>query len=147
MLTSPRRLLAVLAIAGTLAVPTTAAATTSISSGNAHCIVTARPVKIDAMSQIWGSAVVQCDVAAVLKLDMRVVEMDGAVIDPTVVIGTKSWTVTVTPNTPMVITTNKVSCVNTEAGNEEYSTRAKVSMFGLQSATDFTIPANDSYAC
>jgi hypothetical protein len=43
--------------------------------------------------------------------------------------------------------TNKVSCVNTEPGNEEYSTRAKVSMFGLQSATDFTIPANDSYAC
>ena len=36
---------------------------------------------------------------------------------------------------------------NTEPGNEEYSTRAKVSMFGLQSATDYTTPANDSYAC
>ena len=104
-------------------------------------------VKLDAMSQISGSAVVQCDAATVLKLDMRVVELDGAVIDPTLVIGWHSFTVTVTANTPMVIATNKVACVNTEPGNEEYATRAKVSMFGLQSATDFTTPPNDSYAC
>jgi hypothetical protein len=142
-----RRLVTAMALVGALGVPATASATTSITSGSAHCIVTARPPKLDSMSQLSGSAVVQCDVAAVVRLDMRVVEMDGAAIDPTLVIGMHSWTVTLTANTPMVLSTVKVACVNTEPGNEEYSTRARLSMFGLQSAADFTTPPNDSYAC
>lgn len=124
-----------------------ASASTGISSGSAHCIVTARPVHIDQALQIWGTAVVQCDVAAVVKLEMRVVEMDGTIIDPTTVIATRGWNLTLTANTPVVIATNKVACVNTEPSGEEFSTRAKLSMFGLTSATDYTTSPNDAFPC
>jgi hypothetical protein len=110
-------------------------------------MVTARPAQIDSARQIWGTAVVVCDVTAVLRLEIRVVEMDGTAIDPTVEVATHGWWVSVTPNVPVAISTAKALCVSTEPGNEELSTRAKVSMMGLQSATDFTIPANDSYQC
>lgn len=131
----------------TSAISSTALATTSITSGAAHCMVTARPVKIDGANQIWGSAVVVCDVSAVVRLEMRVVEMDGTIIDPTVEVPMAGWWVTLTPNTPVLITTLKSTCVSTETGFEELSTRAKLSMMGLQSATDYTKPANDSYPC
>ena len=141
------RAAAVAALLATSAISSTALATTSITNGAAHCMVTARQVKIDGASQIWGSAVVVCDVSAVVRLEMRVVEMDGTTIDPTVEVPMAGWWVTLTPNTPVVITTLKSTCVSTEPGNEEFSTRAKLSMMGLQSATDYTRPANDSYAC
>jgi hypothetical protein len=85
-----------------------------------------------------------------VSVDLRVVELDGptlSIIDPTIVIPRVVKVVTVSAGTSKTVVTGNVACVNTETGNEEYSSRARVTLFGTQSAADFTTPPIDSYAC
>lgn len=128
-----------------------AVATASVTNGSAHCVVTARQPRLDvATNQLSGSAIVQCDITTMVSVDLRVVELDGAgltVIDPTTVIPRVVKVVAVNAGTSKMVITGNVTCVNTEPGNEEYSTRARVTLFGTQSAADFTVPLVDSYAC
>lgn len=124
-----------------------AAASASVTSGNAHCLVTARAPRLEPTGLLSGSAIVQCDITAIVSVEIRVVEMDGATIDPTVVIPRITRAITVSPGKSSVISTGKVTCVDTEPGNEEFSTRSRITLLGLQSAADFTQPLNDSYAC
>ena len=126
----------------------TAFAAASVGSGTTSCTITAKAPTLTTTKQLTGTATVTCNKSAAIIVDVIVVEMDGTAEDPTN-LGVKllQLSTSVTANVAKTISTNTATCISTEAGNEEYATKARVSLSGLVSTYDRTVPANDSYAC
>ena len=144
-----RRLLAGVcgASLASLAFVTPAAAVQSIMSGTTKCTVTAKAPTLSATKQLVGSATVVCTAAALVTVELTVVELDGTAEDKTVLVVNKTVTQTLAKNVTVTIPTNAGTCISTEVGNEEYATKARVSLSGVASTFDRTVPKADSYAC
>jgi hypothetical protein len=142
-----RRTLATTLVA-LVAVPATgAAAATTVSSGTTRCRITANQPTLGAAHRLMGSATVRCNNTALVTVEVAVIELDGTVEDSTVITGTKVLTQTLTKNEPYTFSTGARVCISTEPGNEEYATKARVSLSGLVSAFDRTVPRTDAFSC
>ena len=142
------RFLAISATAVLLSGSSTAFAAASVGSGSTSCTVTAKAPTLTTTKQLTGSATVTCNKSAAIIVDVIVVEMDGTAEDPTNLgVKMQQLSTSVTANVAKTISTNTATCISTEPGNEEYATKARVSLSGLVSTYDRTVPANDSYAC
>jgi len=128
-----------------LASPVDAAQTAT--SGTTKCTVTAKAPTLSATKQLVGSATVVCTAAALVTIELTVVELDGTLEDKTVLVVNKTITQTLAKNVTVTIPTNAATCISTEVGNEEYATKARVSLSGIVSAFDRTVPKADSFAC
>ena len=118
------------------------------SSSTTLCTITAKAPTLNATKQLTGSASVVCNKSAVITLDIIVVEMDGTTEDAKALgVQVLKLSASVKANVAQTFSTNTATCISTETGNEEYATKARVSLSGLVSTYDRTAPANDSYAC
>lgn len=125
-----------------------AVASTTAGSGTTKCTITAKAPTLTATKQLTGSATVVCTATILITVDVTVVELDGTVEDKTVLMPTKTTPpFSATKNLTYTIATGTVTCISTEAGNEEYASKARVNITGNSSTFDRTVPANDSYAC
>ena len=109
--------------------------------------VTSKAPTLSATKQLVGSATVVCTATALVTIELTVVELDGTLEDKTVLVTNKTVTQTVAKNVTVTIPTNAATCISTEVGNEEYATKGRVSLSGLASTFDRTIPKADSFAC
>jgi hypothetical protein len=126
---------------------TAAFAAQTVTSGATKCTITSKAPTLSATKQLVGSVTVVCTATAVATIELTVVELDGTVEDKTVLVVNKTVTQTLTKNVTVTIPTNAATCVSTEVGNEEYATKARVSLSGIVSAYDRTVPKADSFAC
>jgi hypothetical protein len=127
--------------------PSSAGAAQTATSGATKCTVTSKAPTLSATKQLVGSATVVCTAAALITIELTVVELDGTLEDKTVLVTNKTVTQTVAKNVTVTIPTNAATCISTEVGNEEYATKARVSLSGVVSLFDRTVPKADSYAC
>jgi hypothetical protein len=125
----------------------TATAATSVKSGTTTCTVTAVKPTLTATKQLTGSATVVCTGATVITVDVTVVELDGTLEDTTVLMPIKKLSISAAKNVKYTVATGTVTCISTETGNEEYASKARVSLSGLVSTYDKTVPVADSFAC
>ncbi|MFM7686545.1 MAG: hypothetical protein ACKPDI_11575 [Actinomycetota bacterium] len=142
-----RRILRAAIVTSLVAPAAGVAAATNLSAGSTKCRITANPPTIGFASRLVGTVTVRCSSTALVTVEVTVVELDGTVEDPTVITGTKVLTQTLTKNESFTFSTTARTCVNTEPGNEEYATKARVSLSGLMSAFDRTMPRRDSFSC
>jgi len=148
---TPNRLLArfalTVACASAVVAPAQAFAAASTASGSAKCTVTARHPRLDTLTNtLRGYATVTCNVSTVIGVETTVVEMDGAVESATAVAREVRW-VAVNGGVATMVMTARGVCLNTEPGNEEFASKARVLLMGSVSAWDRTVPDPDSYAC
>lgn len=141
------RLAVVAAMALTSLIASPADAAQTATSGATKCTVTAKAPTLSATKQLVGSATVVCTAAALVTVELTVVELDGTAEDKTVLVVNKTVTQTLAKNVTVTIPTNAGTCISTEVGNEEYATKARVSLSGVVSVFDRTVPKADSYAC
>lgn len=141
------RLAAAVCVLAVLLPSGVAVAATSVGSGTTKCTVTAKAPTLTTTKQLTGSATVVCTATSLITVTVTVVELDGTVEDATVLMPVKTSLFTATKNVTYTIATSTVACISTEAGNEEYASKTRVSLSGLTSAYDRTAPANDSFAC
>ncbi|MFM7686546.1 MAG: hypothetical protein ACKPDI_11580 [Actinomycetota bacterium] len=142
----PRAVLAAVVVVGAVG-DAPARAVQSATSGATKCTITAKAPTLSATKQLTGSVTVVCTATALATIELTVVELDGTLEDQTVLMVNKRITQTLTKNVTVTIPTNTATCISTETGNEEYATKARVSLSGIVSPFDRTAPANDSYAC
>lgn len=142
-----RRIIAIAAIASMCAPAAAASAATTVSAGSTKCRVTSNPPTLGAGLRLMGTVTVRCTSAALVTVEVSVVELDGMVEDPTVITGTRVLTQALAKNESFTFATASRPCVNTEPGNEEYATKARVSLSGLVSAFDRTAPRTDAFSC
>jgi hypothetical protein len=139
-------LLALAACLAPLASPAVAGAAQSATAGTNKCTVTAVAPTLSKTS-LSGKATVVCTVATTVTLELGVVEMDGTVEDAKAPIPVAAKSVAVKANTAVTVTTATLTCLSTEAGNEEYASKVRVNISGTVSAWDRTTPKADSFAC
>lgn len=128
-----------------VAVPAAQAAQTATTSTN-KCTVTAVAPTLSKTS-LTGKATVLCTGATTVTVEIGVVEMDGTAEDTKVPIAVASKSMAVSANKAITISTATLTCLNTETGNEEYATKARVNLSGTVSAWDRTVPKADSFVC
>lgn len=128
-----------------VAVPAAQAAQTATTSTN-KCTVTAVAPTLSKTS-LTGKATVVCTTATVVTVEIGVVEMDGTAEDTKVPIPVASKSMAVSANKAITISTAVLTCLNTETGNEEYASKARVNLSGTVSAWDRTVPKADSFVC
>lgn len=133
-------------VAFTLGVTTEADAAQNVTAGKNRCTVTAVAPTLKGTT-LTGSATVLCTMAGSVAVLIGVVELDGTAEDLKVEIPVKSIAVSVSANKAVTIATASVACISTEAGNEEFATRAAVNLAGTVSLLDRTVPKTDAYAC
>lgn len=132
-------------IATSVALPTLHAAQSATTSTN-KCTVTAVAPTLSKTS-LTGKATVLCTKATTVTVEIGVVELDGTVEDVKVPIAAASKTVAVTANKAVTVSTAVVACLNTETGNEEFASKARVNISGTVSAWDRSVPKNDAFLC
>jgi len=132
-------------LAGTVAVPVAHAAQSATTTTN-KCTVTALAPTLS-KSMVTGKATVLCTKATTVTVEIGVVEMDSSLEDKVVPIPVASKSVAVSANKAVTVSTATKTCISTEAGNEEYATKARVNISGTVSAWDRTLPKTDSFAC
>ena len=115
----------------------------AVSSDGLHAVFVFNP----ATKQLVGSATVVCTAAALVTVELTLVELDGTTEDKTAQVVNKTITQTLVKNVTVTIPTNAGTCISTEVGNEEYATKARGSLSGVVSVFDRTVPKNDAYAC
>lgn len=132
-------------IATSVALPTLHAAQSATTSTN-KCTVTAVAPTLT-KTRLTGKATVVCTKATTVTVEIGVVELDGTVEDLKVPIAAASKTVAVSANKAVTVSTAVVTCLNTETGNEEYASKARVNISGTVSSWDRTVPKNDAFVC
>jgi hypothetical protein len=142
-----RRILLTAAIASLVTPAASAVAATNVSAGSTKCRATANSPTLGSGGRLMGTVTVQCSSTALVTVEVAVVELDGTVEDPTVITGTKVLTQTLKKNESFTFATSSRPCVNTEVGNEEYATKARISLSGRVSAIDRTAPRTDAFSC
>ena len=141
------RLLAALvgAASFTLAAAPTALAAQTVTN-SFKCTVTAKPPVLSGTT-VTTFATVVCTKTATITIDIKAVELDGSSEQTNAVMAeNKSLSVSVTANVAKTVSTTG-SCLNTETGNEEYATKARVGIGTKYSSYDRTTPSSDSYGC
>lgn len=128
-----------------VAVPAAQAAQSATTSTN-KCTVTAIAPTLT-KTNLTATASVVCTKATSVTIEIGVVELDGTAEDVKVPIAPSSKTVAVLANKAMTVSTATLACLNTETGNEEYATKARVNISGTLSAWDRTLPKTDAYLC
>lgn len=128
-----------------VAVPAAQAAQSATTSTN-KCTVTAVAPTLTKTS-LTATASVVCTKATSVTIEIGVVEMDGTTEDLKVPIATSSKTVALLANKATTVSTATLACLNTETGNEEYATKARVNISGTLSTWDRTLPKTDAYLC
>ncbi len=143
-----RVLIASCLIATLLSTPSTAFAAQTTTYGATKCTVTAKAPTLNTAKQVTGSLTITCTALTVVTVDTLVVELDGTV-EQVVTGTTKTASVSVPKNGTVTVSSVTAKCTNTETGNEEYASKARIIISGSAawSAWDRTVPANDSYAC
>jgi len=124
-----------------------AAAASSVSAGSTKCRVTSNPPNLGASNRLVGTVTVRCSSTALVTVEVSVIELDGMVEDATAITGTKVLTQTVKKNESVTFSTSARPCVNTEPGNEEFATKSRISLSGLVSPYDRTVPRTDAFSC
>ncbi len=145
---SPTRTLAALttfAFLSAIAVPAANAAQ-SATAGSNKCTVTALAPALTKTS-LTGKATVLCTLATTVTLEIGVIELDSTTEDSRVPIVVASKSVAVKAKTAVTVSTATLTCLNTEAGNEEYATKVRVNISGTVSAWDRFVPKTDQFAC
>ncbi len=144
---------AVASLAFTLGTPSAFAAK-SASSGTTTCTVEALAPVMKSTSKgkvLTGSARVWCTAATTVTIRVYVGELDVAIEQVVIAEISRSVAVSKTTQTSrpayVVVTTSTVTCPNTEIGNEEFRTNAKLSFGTASTDYDRTIPLIDQYAC
>ncbi|MEN9644323.1 MAG: hypothetical protein RL238_992 [Actinomycetota bacterium] len=132
-------------VAMSVAVPAAQAAQSATTSTN-KCTVTAVAPTLSKTS-LTGKATVPCTKATTVTVEIGVVEMESTVEDTKVPIAVASKSVAVSANKAVTVSTATMTCLNTETGNEEYATKARVNISGTVSAWDRTVPKTDAFAC
>jgi hypothetical protein len=156
-MTTSRTLLgriALLCAAAATALTSTAAVTSvtvfasaNIAAGATRCTVSARAPRLDTATRtLRGTAAVTCTVATVIGLETSVIELDGTVESGVAVAKETRWVV-VNAGSTTVVMTARGKCINTEPGNEEFATKARVLLGASVSVWDRTVPDPDSFAC
>lgn len=147
---------AVLAAVCVLGAPGMAAATQKTPTYNGiTCSVTATNPTLTSTKQLTGNASISCTKAStvaatsvVVNYVITVVEMDGTTEQALATSFQKSLSASITFGKTTAITTYTLACPSTEAGNEEYATKARVQISGSTwTLDDRSVPANDQYAC
>lgn len=128
-----------------VATPGAHAAQSATTSTN-KCTVTALAPTLT-KTNLMGSVSVICTKATTVTVEFGVVEMDSTLEDVKVPIAPASKSVAVLAGKAVTVTTATVVCTNTETGNEEYATKARVNISGTVSAWDRTVPKTDQYLC
>jgi hypothetical protein len=136
----------VLGVIAAASLATPASAAQSATAGSNKCTVTALAPTLSKTS-LTGRASVVCTMATTVTVEFGVVEMDSTLEDTKVPIPMASKSVAVKANTAVTVNTATLTCLNTETGNEEYASKARVNLSGTVSAYDRTAPTNDSFAC
>lgn len=144
---------AVASLALSLGTPSAFAAKTA-TSGTTSCTVEALAPAVTQTSTgkvLTGSARVWCTAATTVTVRIYVGELDLAVEQVVIAETSKSVAVSRTTSTSKIaytsVTTSTVPCPNTEVGNEEFRTSAKLSFGTASTDYDRTIPLIDQYAC
>jgi hypothetical protein len=132
-------------VSWSIAVPAAQAAQSATTSTN-KCTVTALAPTLTKTS-LTAKASVLCTKATSVTVEIGVVELDGTADDVKVPIAPSSKSVAVSANKAVTVTTATVTCLNTETGNEEYATKARVNISGTVSAWDRTVPKTDQFLC
>lgn len=127
-------------------VATPALAAQSITVGSNTCTVTAVTPTLN-KTTLTGSVTVKCTIATTVTVEFGVVEMDGTTEDTRVPIPIASRSLAITRANTLFTVSVSATCLNTETGNEEYATKARVGLSGPTSSYDRTTPANDQFAC
>jgi hypothetical protein len=100
---------------------------------------------------LTGSARVWCTAATTVTVRVYVGELDVAIEQVVIAETSKSVAVSKTTQTSRptyaLVTTSTVTCPNTEIGNEEFRTNAKLSFGTASTDYDRTIPGSEQYAC
>lgn len=125
-------------------------ASSSVSNGRYSCTVTAMRATLIGTA-LTPNATISCTSAANVSVFVGLSEMDGRLEQ--VVQRPAAIAVGVArANTPFAIAGRTVSCLNTEAGNEEYATKIDVVLTtstGAQvsSTWDLSSPGIDTFRC
>ena len=128
-----------------LAVAPTVSATQSVNK-SFQCTITAKAPVLSGKT-ITTFATIVCAKAATVTIDIKAVELDGTSEQTNVVMAeNKSLSVSVSANVAKTVSTTG-TCANTETGNEEFATKARVGIGTSYSSYDRTTPANDSFLC
>ena len=147
---------AVVAAACALGVPGFAAATQKTPTYNGiTCSITAANPTLTSTKQLTGNASISCTKASTVAATsvtvsyvITVVEMDGTTEQTLSTSFQKSLSASITFGKATAITTYTLACPSTEAGNEEYATKARVQITGSTwTLDDRSVPVNDQYAC
>jgi len=131
----------------TMVVPGVAQAAQSITSGTAKCTVTSVAPTLS-KTTLTAKVTVLCTVSTSVSVEVGAVEVDSATATFQQVIAQTKKSVSVKANTSVAVTVSG-ACLNSETGNEEFATKARVA-FGTStswSLYDQTAPANDAYRC
>lgn len=132
-------------VAMSIGVPAAHAAQSASTSTN-KCTITAVAPTLS-KGNLTGKATVVCTKATTVTVEFGVVEMDSTTEDLKVPIAMASKSVAVSANKAVTVSTATKACLNTETGNEEYASKARVNISGTVSAWDRTVPKNDAFAC
>lgn len=140
------------AVALPLAVPTAQAAQ-SVTSGTATCTVEALAPKVAVTSKgrtLTGQARVWCTASTTVSVRLYVSELDGTVEQISIPEAARSVSVrgsTLRSPVWVTLTTSTVTCPNTEVGNEEFRSNARITLGMASTDYDRTAPTNDQFAC
>lgn len=126
----------------------------SVSSGSTSCTVESLAPTVAVTTKgkvLTGSARVWCTAATTVTVRIYVGELDLTAEQIAIAETSKSVAVSRTTSTSKpaytVITTSTVMCPNTEIGNEEFRSNAKLSFGTASTDYDRTIPLIDQYSC
>ena len=131
----------------TMAVPSVADAAQSVVSGTSKCTVTSVSPTLS-KTTLTARVTVLCTVSTSVTVELGAVEIDSATATFQQVIAQTKKSVSVKANTSVAVTVSG-ACLNSETGNEEFATKARVA-FGTStswSLYDQTVPNNDSFLC
>lgn len=128
---------------------------TSPTYNGITCSITAVAPTLSSSKQLTGNASITCTktstvtaTSVTVNYVITVVEMDGTTEQALSTSFQKALSASVTFGKTTTITTYTLACPNTETGNEEYASKAKVQIVGSTwTLDDRTTPTTDQFAC
>ena len=140
-------------LAGTVAAPSVVSAATSVGSGTRACTLEAVAPKVTVTSKgrtLTGAARVWCTGSTTVTVRISVGELDPTTEQIVITESARSVSVrasTAARPTWVTVSTGTIMCPNTETGNEEFRSNARISLGTITSEIDRTVPTIDQFAC
>ena len=141
------------ALSAAVVAPTAASAAKTITSGTRSCTIEALAPKLTVTTKgrtLTGSARVWCTMSTTVSVRLSVGEIDINAEQIVIAETARSVSVrasTVSRPTWVTVSTSTITCPNTETGNEEFRSNARISLGTITSDYDRTIPTIDQFAC